>query len=617
MKRILGILHDLEGTPRQMATMRAALARDGADIIEWTEGPIWLGNSQSRFEEPHCRPSLIFDGDAGCTLVADARIDDRDGLCDELGIPYPERPAMSDGDLILMAYGRWGEDSPNHLLGDYAFVVWNRRQRTLYCARDHIGARPFYYALTPKGFVFGSEVEAVVSAPGVSDELDESTVAAHLTQISVRTTTRTFFKMIRKLPPGHSLSIEAVPSARPLMRLERWWRPEQAPRVRLAGDDAYAAEFLDIYSRAVKDRLRGGPVGVHLSGGLDSSSIAVLAARELRSRGLPPPPAFSRLRPLGDSPPPATHIPQYACIDAVCAQEGLRVYHCLTFDSNDIVASALRLRTGFPRSNIVERWLQRQAADLGVRVLLSGLGGDECVSFSGEGHLAYLLLCGRWRKLAAEYRMCGGNPLLFLARIALRLVHPKLPARLTRWREGGRPDPVPGGRWFINPAFARRVRPLPHRTHRSIGVRRVQLRYLRMGYLDMMLEGYAATRHDIEYRYPLLDRRLLEFAIGLPAEQFRRGPWGRWLMRHALRSVLPPEICWKPNKDNPAQADPVVEALMGAFPALRQRIAARAETMSRARYVDIPRLLEHLTPARFPVKTGFTPVSKALAFLDL
>ena len=616
MKRILGILQNRERTPGEMAAVRTALAHDGADIIDMEEGPIWLGSSQSRFEGPHSCPSLHFDRDAGCTLAADARIDDRDGLCDVLGISHPQRPATSDGDLILMAYRRWGEDCPNHLLGDYAFVVWNRRQRTLFCARDHIGARPFYYALTPKGFVFGSVVEAVVSAPGVSDELDESMVAAHLTQIYARTTTRTFFKMIRKLPPGHSLSVEAVPSARPLMRLERWWRPEHTPRVRRAGDDAYAAEFLDIYLRAVKDRLSGGPVGVHLSGGLDSSSIAVLAARELRSQGLPPPPAFSWLRPLGDSPPPATFIPQYASIDAVCAQERLRVYHCQTHDSHDVVASALRLRVEYPRSNIIERSVQRQAVDLGVRVLLSGLGGDECVSFNGRGHLAHLLLCGRWRKLAAEYWTYGGNPLRFLAGIVLPLVHPRFPARVTRWREGRCRNRVPGGRWLINPAFARRVRPLPHRIYRNIGVRRVQLRELRIGHMSRTMEGYAGTRHDIEYRYPLLDRRLLEYALGLPAEQFRRRPSNRWLMRHALRSVLPPEICWRRNKSSPAQGEPAVEAFIGAFPVLRQEIAARAETMSRARYVDIPRLLKHLDAAGFPKKHGFAAVSNALAFLD-
>ena len=118
-------------------------------------------------------------------------------------------------------------------------------------------------------FVFASAVEVVLAVSGVSDALDEAVVAAYLTSPLLSTTTRTFFAAVRKLPPGHTLTAEANgASGRVRTTIERYWRPERAPRARCASDDVYAEEFLALYARAVEDRLRGSdPVGVHVSGG--------------------------------------------------------------------------------------------------------------------------------------------------------------------------------------------------------------------------------------------------------------------------------------------------------------------------------------------------------------
>ena len=555
---------------------------------------------------------------AGCALVADARLDDRDTLCGALGVPHPERPAAGDHTLILRAWRRWGPECPNHLLGDYAFALWDAETRTLFCARDHIGCRPFYYAQTPERFIFASSVEAALAAPGVSDALDERMVASYLTQLSVYTTTRTFFKAVRKLPPGHSLTVETAPSPR-APRLQRWWRPERTPKAPPAGDDETAAWFLDLYARAVKDRLRGGPVGVHLSGGLDSSSIAVLAARELRRQGRPPPPAFTWLRPLGGEPPSAAYAPEYARIEETAAREGLRVHHCQSACPEGYVSAFRRDLTCPLVPTPYEEEVRSRAAELGLRVLLSGLGGDECVSFNGRGYYADLLLRGRWRRLAAECRAREANPVSFLARIVLMIVHPRLFWGLDWWRRGAWRWRPRGGRWLIHPAFARRVRPLPDRSMvREIGVRRTQLRLLRCGLLSSTMEYHAAggARHGIEYRYPLLDRRLLEFALGLPPEQFRRGRWNRWLMRYALAPVLPPDVLWNQDKGDPARAEPMVDAIAGAFPAIRREVVARAGTLAHARYVDVPRLLERLDPERFRARPQLAAINRALHVLD-
>ena len=584
--------------------MQAKLPGDGTTRSLCAEGEVRFGCREAA--------SLCVDRAAGVWLAADARLDDRDGLCDALGVAATERGTLADSDLVLRAWLRWGQDCPRHLLGDYAFALWDARRRTLFCARDHIGARPFYYALPGEGIVFASAVDAVLAVPGVSHALDEAVVASHLTRGPIDDT-RTFFAAVRKLPPGHALCVEWTPQGRRRTRIVRHWHPEQAPVAAPATDDAYAEQFRHLYAQAVRDRLRGceaGTVGVHLSGGLDSSSIAVYAARELRRQGQPSPLAFSWLPALEDAPPKPEHAREYALVDAVCAQEGLQVVHGAPSAAD--VLDVWQRDGALPgvHAYINEEIVQRHAAARGVRVLLSGWGGDECVSFHGRGHRQHLLLSGRWRQLAAECRDQDEAAVRFLLRVALPLLHPGLPDTLKRLRQG---LPV-RRRWLIDPAFARRAR-LPAAWGREIGVRRSQLGLLQAGHLADRIEGWAASgaRRGIEYRYPLLDRRLLEFALGLPPEQFRRGRWGRWLFRHGCAPMLPAEVCWNRSKHDPARSEPLRDTIGEALPAIRQRLAAHP--MARASYVDMPRLRERLEAERFGSQPE-GPVMRALQFLD-
>ena len=116
--------------------------------------------------------------------------------------------------------------------------------------------------------------------------------------------------------------------------------------------------------------------------------------------------------------------------------------------------------------------------------------------------------------------------------------------------------------------------------------------------------------------YPLLDRRVLEFALGLPPEQFRRGRWSRWLMRHALRAVLPPEVCRHLSKDDPARHEPLRDASIRAMSAVGEDLAARASPPSRACYVDVARLLDSLDADRMRAGRQNAPLCNALQFLD-
>ena len=555
---------------------------------------------------------------ARIAVAADCRLDNRAELCDALGIRIAERGKHTNADLLLRAWLRWREACPARLLGDYAFAIWDTPRRTLFCCRDPVGVKPFYYALTPTSFAFASAVEAVLAAPFVGDELDDATVAAYLTRVSLVSTTRTFFRAVRKLPPGHSLVVTWDPSARQprglAAKLVRHWRPEDTAKAAPASDDDYAEEFRHLFRKAVQARLaNAGRVGTHLSGGLDSSSVTVQMARELAAQGQAPPVAFSWLPEMAPT-SAAANEPEYRLVQAVCDQERLQVFHRAP-SVNDIVA-VLAQDGALPgvQVHLNEYPTQRAAASEGVTTLLSGWGGDEGVSFHGRGRNAQLLLSGRWRQLLA-HRDPDYAAFKFLANILLNLALPEH-AHILRARLRGKD--LPRNRWLIDPAFARRTKPLAQPAPRLVGIRRTQLWQLRSGGLAQRMEGWAASgaRHGIQYRYPLLDLRLLQFALSLPPEQFKRPGTNRWLIRHALAPILPPEVRQSTSKTDPVRFQAVREAYFNALPVVLQRLEQRTQPLTRARYIDMPRLLERLRTGPFRVWTHMPPVQAALQFLD-
>lgn len=614
----------LGGTGEALAALLNALPSVAGDHATHTAGPARLG----------CRgkTALALDQDAALACAADARLDDRSAVMDALGVPPPQRAGLTDAELILRAFARWREACPQHLLGDYAFAVWDRPRRELFCARDHVGGRPLYYATETRAggggeavFLFASTAKALLAAPEVSSCLDESVVAARLASPRPDTRTRTCYRAVRKVPAGHGLLVKPA-AAQPLgngagandasvgrtrRRLVRHWRPEEVPVAKPAPDDDYAGQFLGLLEQAVGDRLAGGPVGVHLSGGLDSSSIAVHAARALRRRGLAPPPAFSWLPPPGSTAPgPANQQEEYALVEAVGKQEGLDVFHAAP--SAEDVASVLR-RDGALSSDVpfAEPVTLRRAAGIGVRVLLSGAGGDDCVSFNGRGHWERLLLRGRWRALAGEWRAEQRAAWRLLAHTVIPLAHPALPMAIGRWRSGR----AMRRRWFIAPGFARRVTPRVVPMTRTISVRRTQLAFLQDGRLDFQEHWQAlGSEYGIEYRFPLLDRRLVEFALSLPPNQFRHPGGDRWLMRHAHRNVLPRAVCWNRRKADPIRAGALVRAIATALPTVADQLEDASP--SRAGYVDVPALLAHLRTDPLAAARHFAPARAALSFLD-
>jgi len=578
--------------PHWLDRMSSRLAHRGPDgASSWNEGAVGFGARilQTNTTSGDERPIASLSGDA-IVVAADARIDNREELLDRLGLPSDE---LADADLILAAYRTWGAGAPRRLIGDFAFAIWDRDRRTMVCARDTIGARPFCYHLSDGIFAFASEAKAVLCLPDVPGELDEVQVAFFLDRF-LDDPERTFHKSIRRLPAAHVLEVSAE-----RVRMERYWAPDPARAIHLGSDDEYAEAFRDLLLEAVRCRMpRGIPVGAALSGGLDSSSVVCAA------RGVAPDEqevhAFSAVFP-GLPEAEREWNDESAFIDAVAGTPGI-VSHRVRADRIAPLADYDRVlwhHDGPPLAfNLYMRWaLLAAARGEGVRVFLDGTDGDSVVSKGYElfidlanaedwagmvrevralternesprswfpkqlvyPHLIGLARTGRWigwRRAADELaRGLGGSRGGLLRRYGIGAFVPA--AVRQRYHRGGRR--VESKASLIRPELARRTRSkererelLPPGSGSGATAREDHARVLslpRFQYAMELIDG-TASAFGIKHRFPFFDRRLVEFCLAIPPEQKLRDGWTRWIMRRAMEGILPPAVQWRVHKGN-------------------------------------------------------------------
>jgi asparagine synthase (glutamine-hydrolysing) len=203
--------------------------------------------------QPAAGSAYPYDTDAtgaSVWLVADARIDNRAELAAVFGLSASETDAMPDSAFVLHAWQRWGEDCVQHLVGSFAFAVWDPRAERFFLARDHAGDRPLYYRKTPAYFAFATTARAIRTCPGVSSQLDERQLARDLIGLpSEYPSTR--FRDVRQLAPGHCLTVTRDSAVD-----RRYWRIDSLAPIRFAHDEEYVEAFLEIFDEAVRCRLR-------------------------------------------------------------------------------------------------------------------------------------------------------------------------------------------------------------------------------------------------------------------------------------------------------------------------------------------------------------------------
>ena len=273
-----------DGSPIEPSLIDAAtrsLRLCGPDARRtWCNGSVGLGHTLLRTSDEQSDEQLLtLDGVSW--IVADARLDARGDLIEALGLGNrPESRSASDAELILRAFRCWGSGCVEHLLGDFAFAIWNEDTRSLFCARDHMGVKPVFYAVCGPWLLLGSTVEVLRQHSAVSDALNDRAIADFLLFGLNYDSETTSFRDIARLPAAHTLRW-----AQGRLDIRRYWSfPIEEPLRRRRSED-YVEEFLDLSRTAVSDRLRTKRVSVFMSGGLDSSSLAATSLSLLGRHG--------------------------------------------------------------------------------------------------------------------------------------------------------------------------------------------------------------------------------------------------------------------------------------------------------------------------------------------
>lgn len=552
MQAICGYIR-LDGAPvraEAIATLNAHLCPNERLTTRphaWVRGSAAFGQVCWGGRLPEPAQAIFHDPLSGCTVVADARLDERRALAVTLGLD--EVPDTAE--LILRAWLRWGPDCAERLRGDFVFAVWDERVRRLYLARDITGIRPIHVHYQPGKLVaFATRALALVTLPEVPDALNEGRIAdALVSRLEGIDKTSTFFAAVQRLPPSHWAQF--TPADR---RAAEYWRPEPGRIALPRGNRAWAEALTAVLETAVGAHLDGDQrVGCMLSGGMDSSSLAVIAADQLRAAGRAPLQTFSSVS--DDPDEPETHA-----VHAMLAYPGLDPTlidpQRMGAMRAELVRASRESDEPFDANMMVLRAQYLAASEAGMDALIDGGSGD-MLFLDGPvipGQIRHGRWLGAWRNirgLQRTYSGLGGWRFpVSLVRSALlpdpvwrRLRYGLAPAK--------RADTVLQGS-LLAPDFAHRV---------DLGDR---LRRLETWFVDaarqaapecaarMLMHPYnlcgteryhrLAAWYGVQPRSPFDHRDVLDLCVNLPDDQRLRDGWTKAVLRDAMRGRMPEPV---------------------------------------------------------------------------
>lgn len=514
---------------------------DGSGL--WHDGPVGLAHQMLWTTPESLHEKLPMEED-GLVITSDSRIDNRDELLSELELSEE----VSDSEVVLKAYGQWGKNCVDKLLGDFAFVIWDKAKEELFCARDHMGVRPFYYYYQRgKIFVFATEIKALF-AWEIPKAIKEVAIGYYLARTADNREI-TFYQDVLRLPSASYLIIG--PKS---IHIERYWKLNPQKEIIFDSDEEYEKTFRNIFREAVRCRLRSAfTVGSMLSGGLDSSSIVCTARKFMVDEA--PLNTFSII--FND----VKQCDERKYMDSVLSGGKLKA-HYIYGDKigplTDIKKIQWHEDQPFPGFNLFLHWaLYKEASKQSVRVLLDGIDGDATV-FHGLAYITELAGEGRLSSMIKEImgvsRKFYRSPWEVFLRYSLYPFVPNAMIKILRilYRQRGHFE-------IANPDFIKRIGLKSLKVH-SQGpklrlpktVKEEHLQALDWGGYQLLMEvnNMAASAFSVEPRYPFFDKRLVEYCLALPPNQIIFEGWTRWIMRRALIDDLPQKIFYRGDKSD-------------------------------------------------------------------
>ncbi|MBI3591537.1 MAG: hypothetical protein HY094_09215 [Candidatus Melainabacteria bacterium] len=506
----------------------------------WNEGPIGLGNCLLRTTTESVSEKLPLLKN-NLVLTADARIDNRSELLATLKLS----PSISDSELILNTYEKWGENCVQNLVGDFAFVIWDKSNQKLFCARDALGVRPFYYYKGGDFLAFASDPEAIFTLIFVNKQLNREALFNYLTG-NFRDSEITEFKNLFRLRPAHTLTVSENS-----LKYRQYWDVKPDYLLELKNIDEYEELFLDVFKKSIKDRLRtNSNAGVLLSGGLDSSSI-LCTIEDLRNKNkiTQSVSAYSAVFPKE-----SFNEEEYVLsiqkrwgskIDFISPRLTLPLWQF----SELIPSYGLPLIT--PQFYIFQDLVQK-ASKNGIKVLLSGHGGDEFMDSSSS--LAFELMfsghpieaLNHINNFAKFHEIKYFNILNYFTRRILAKFIPRDLKEFYNFHEFSKEytwiqkkhlkevfDDYRTSPWYLKGKNIRN------------DLRKTLYSSIHHGYYKRVIEEcsrIALNFGSIELRMPFYDRRLVELVFSFPGSIMAYSGKPKGILRKALNSEFPKTI---------------------------------------------------------------------------
>lgn len=474
----------------------------------------------------------------------------------ELRHELQERGAVfrtsSDTEVILKAYEAWGMDAFPRFIGMWALALLDRRSRRLVLSRDRFGVKPLYYVKTADAFAFGSEIKQLVRLPGVERRANDRVIHDFLHYEASDCGEETFFEGILRLPPGRNLIVDLDDGS---LRQKSYYEPLEQP-VEVPRTHAEAAErFRELLKESVRIHLRADvPVGTCLSGGLDSSAIAMLMREIANEAGL----SVERHAFSAEFDVPEADERYYTRMSIEAAQVRS---HVMQPREEDLLADLHKLvwhqDEPFGSTSIYAQWsVFRLVQQAGVKVVLDGQGADEMLGgyastvpfflleqMAQRRHLRALSESWHWARLQ-------GRP------FATQIPYPGLKRMLSAFGSTS-PAAAIEQPWIApefaagnvgNSAYVEALAPQPFGADGHFG--NVLHRFFFRTNLPALLrfEDRNSMAFSVEARVPFLDHRLVEYAFALPSHFKMRDGYTKRVLRDAMKGTLPEEIRMRARK---------------------------------------------------------------------
>jgi asparagine synthase (glutamine-hydrolysing) len=468
----------------------------------------------------------------GNMLAFDGRLDNHAELRELLEIPEQD---ASDSLIVLASFLRWGEQSFSRFIGDWALALWSHQERSLYLARDHAGTRTLYFENVHRRVLWSTCLETFFAASR-SRELDEKYAARYLACQSLGDLTP--FKGITAVPPAHYLIFHECN-----LTCKSHWQWMKKGKIRYKTDAEYDEHFMSLFRQSVERRTgAGAPILAQLSGGMDSTSIVCMSDCIRRAEGGTTQDLLDTVSYFDNSDSDWNESPYFSEVENARQKTGIHL--ALPLLSEGMAPSPIPYM--LPHADDVtyenEVRLEEQIAPKGYRIILSGIGGDEVLGGVPNPlpELADHLVSGhvlRFAKRALDWSLVDQTPLIHMVSSTLRFGFSQyFPL------EGLRKNVPP----WSSPKLSALLTPLQRRVEErgSLSLEPSNIANGRTWWdvienLPHLNPGHLSRR---EYRYPYLDRDLVDFLFRVPRERLLQPGRRRSLMRRALSETVPHAI---------------------------------------------------------------------------